>query len=263
MATSPARPPASATHRAAQTLRAEILAHEQGAFLGTEDELVARLGVSRPTLRQAARMLEHEQLILVKRGVAGGYFVRKPDVGAVTRAAAFYLQARRTSMRDLLLASAELVEAVMVRAALSPQAQARARLRGAVAAFSRSGGQRPDTELLAREVEFIEAVLELAANPPLELFTRVLYEVGLAERSTRVFRDRSDRVAAWAAARTRLGEAILAGDAELTSLLVRRDARQMLEWIANDLGEAPDAGLATLAREPLGGASGGGDSPAP
>ena len=262
MAKPPVRPIASATHRAAQALRADILAREQGAFLGTEDELVARLGVSRPTLRQAARLLEHEQLIRVKRGVGGGYYVRKPDVGAVTRAAAFYLQARKTSMRDVLLAAAQMAEAVMLRAALSRGEHARERLARAVAAFAEVGGSRPDADVLAHDVEFIEAVLELAGNPPLELFMRVLYEVGLSQRSTRVFRGRDDRVAAWAASRKRLGEAILAGDAEMTSLLVRREGTQMLDWIAKDLGEAPGAALANLAHEPFDRAHGDGQDPA-
>jgi len=50
----------SAAHRAAHALREDILAREDGELLGSEDELMERLGVSRPTLRQAARLLEHE-----------------------------------------------------------------------------------------------------------------------------------------------------------------------------------------------------------
>ena len=248
------RPVEGATHRAAHALRAEILDREQGDLLGTEDELVARLGVSRPTLRQVARMLEHEQLIRVKRGVGGGYYVRKPDSASVTRASAFYLQARKTSMRDLLLAAAPMTEAVMLRAAHSRDDAAFARLAHAVAAFGHERGARADAEVLAHDVEFIEAVLEAAANPPLELFMRVLYEVGLTQRSSRVFRERPERIAAWAQSRARLGEAILAGDAELTLLLVRREGRQMLDWIASDQGEPSGAALASLAREPFDGA---------
>lgn len=44
-----------------------------GAAPRSEDELLERYGVSRPTLRQAARILEHEQLIDVRRGVNGGF----------------------------------------------------------------------------------------------------------------------------------------------------------------------------------------------
>jgi DNA-binding FadR family transcriptional regulator len=226
----------SAAYRAARTLRAEILVREQGDSLGSEDELVARLGISRPTLRQAARLLEHEQLLRVRRGVGGGYSVRKPDIGSVTRAAAFFLQARRTTMRDVLTASEQLNEAVMMRAAQSRDAAARARLVRTLAEIETQRGERPDATLLAQDLEFIERVLELAANPPLELFVRTLYQFGITQTSTRVFRDRADRVA---------------GDTELTALLSRRRTRTMLDWIAEDRGDSPGAALESLAREPF------------
>ncbi len=241
----------SAAYRAARALRAEILTREQGAALGSEDELTARLGVSRPTLRQAARLLEHEQLLRVRRGVGGGYYVRKPDVGSVTRAAAFYLQARKTTMRDVMVASASLIEAVMVRAAQSSDTAARERLVHTLARIESQRGERPDAKLLAQDLEFIDCVLDLTTNPPLELFVRALYQFGLTQTSSRVFRDRPERIASWAAARARLGEAILAGDAELTALLSRRRTHVMLDWIASDRGDRPGAALESLAREPF------------
>ena len=246
----------SAAYRAARTLRAEILTLEQGDPLGSEDELVAKLGISRPTLRQAARLLEHEQLIRVKRGVGGGYSVRKPDIGSVAQAAAFYLQARKTTMRDVLVASEQLNEAVMLRAAQSRDPAARERLVHTLAQIETQRGQRPDAALLAQDLEFIERVLELAANPPLELFVRALYQFGISQTGTRVFRARADRIASWAAARARLGEAILASDPELTALLSRRRTRAMLDWIAEDRGEQPAAALESLAREPFDAGSG-------
>jgi DNA-binding FadR family transcriptional regulator len=243
----------TATGRAARQLRAQILRSEQGAHLGSEDGLMAQLGVSRPTLRQAARLLEHEQLLDVRRGVGGGYYVRKPDVDSVTRAAAFYLRARKTTLRDLLVAAGQMTEVVMLRAAQSRDSAARPRLVRAVADLQRPlVGPAKDADLLARDLELVEAVCELAANPPLELFIRTLYAVGLAETSTRIFREREDRVSAWAESRAQLGEAILAGDTELTLLLCRRSARQVLGWIASDLGEAPAEALASLARESFG-----------
>jgi DNA-binding FadR family transcriptional regulator len=119
----------SAAYRAARPLRSEVLTRAQGDPLGSEDELAARPAISRPTLRQAARLLEHEQLLRVRRGVGGGYYVRKPEIGAVARAAAFHLQARKTTMRDLLTASELLNQAMMVRAAQSRDAAALSRRR--------------------------------------------------------------------------------------------------------------------------------------
>jgi len=57
----------SAPHETATVLREEILAYEgeeEEWLLGSEDEVLGQLGVSRPTLRQASRILEQEQLLL-------------------------------------------------------------------------------------------------------------------------------------------------------------------------------------------------------
>src|SRR5262245_8952897 len=105
----------SAAHRAARVLREEILDRGDGEFLGGEEELMRRLGVSRPTLRQAARLLEQEKALLVRRGVKGGYYARRPDVGSLADAAAFYLRARGTKVWDCFAASEPLIEAAILR----------------------------------------------------------------------------------------------------------------------------------------------------
>ena len=56
-----AQPSRTAVQRTADALREEILQAGDGARLGSEDDLLTRLSVSRPTLRQTARLLEQEQ----------------------------------------------------------------------------------------------------------------------------------------------------------------------------------------------------------
>ena len=58
-----------------RTMREDLLEAAPGAFLGLEEEVLRRYDVSRPTLRQAARVLEYEQLLDVKPGKSvRGYF---------------------------------------------------------------------------------------------------------------------------------------------------------------------------------------------
>src|SRR5690554_8119325 len=82
----------SAARKAASVLRDHILAGHEGEYLGSESELLERLGISRPTFRQAARLLEHEQLLVIKRGVGGGFYSRRPSIHTVANSAALYLR---------------------------------------------------------------------------------------------------------------------------------------------------------------------------
>lgn len=92
----------SAAAVAAAKLREEILSGvEPGSFLGSEDDLLARLGVSRPTLRQAARILEHEDLLTVRRGKKGGLFARLPTSDTLAHIASVVLRAHGVTFEDI------------------------------------------------------------------------------------------------------------------------------------------------------------------
>ncbi len=77
---------------AAATLRKMALALEEGVFLGSEDDLVRQLGVARVTVRQAARLLEREGVLRVRRGIKGGYFAARPSVEMVESVFCSYLE---------------------------------------------------------------------------------------------------------------------------------------------------------------------------
>src|SRR3546814_14470549 len=87
----------SAALEAASILREEILRDikDDEWLLGSEDEVMRSLEVSRPTLRQALRLLEQEQLVSVRRGVGGGLFARRPTEEGVTHTASVRSEERR------------------------------------------------------------------------------------------------------------------------------------------------------------------------
>ena len=66
----------------AARLRRQIITGELkfGEHLGPENELLTRYGLSRPTLREAFRILETESLITIVRGANGGVVVNRPRV---------------------------------------------------------------------------------------------------------------------------------------------------------------------------------------
>jgi GntR family transcriptional repressor for pyruvate dehydrogenase complex len=86
-----------------ERLRRQIVRGEltEGEALPSEHELQARFGVSRPTLREAFRILESESLISVRRGAHGGALVRVPNTDVAARYTAFVLEHRGTTLADL------------------------------------------------------------------------------------------------------------------------------------------------------------------
>ncbi|MFD1812635.1 FadR/GntR family transcriptional regulator [Rhodococcus gannanensis] len=93
----------------ADSLRSRIVRGDipAGEMLPPEKQMVEDLGVSRPTLREAFRILESEGLITVLTGARGGPRVRLPDLGVAARHIGLYLQTQGTTLADLLEARAE------------------------------------------------------------------------------------------------------------------------------------------------------------
>ena len=92
------RPPlvksSSTADRVAIILREHILIMEEEAYMGSEADLAAEVGVSLPSLRQAARMLEYEELLTIKPGKGGGYFTRRPTMETAMKSASQFLSSK-------------------------------------------------------------------------------------------------------------------------------------------------------------------------
>ena len=98
----PVRIPKAAAVVAAR-LRRRIVSGdlEHGGSLPNESELMRHFEVSRPTVREALRILESESLIAVKRGANGGAKVQRPDVSVTARHAALWLRTQQTPLADV------------------------------------------------------------------------------------------------------------------------------------------------------------------
>jgi DNA-binding FadR family transcriptional regulator len=100
----------------ADQIRGQIVRGElkEGDTLPPEGQLMETLGVSRPTLREAYRILEAENLISVTRGSRSGAQVHRPREEVASRYAGYVLQSQGTTIADLY-ASQMALEPYVVR----------------------------------------------------------------------------------------------------------------------------------------------------
>ncbi|WP_045875486.1 GntR family transcriptional regulator [Pseudofrankia sp. DC12] len=162
----------------ADELRRLIVTGElaDGESLGHEPDLVERFGVSRPSLREALRILEAEGLITVRRGVLGGIVAHQPNGRMTARTAALLLQARNVPLADVYDARG-LIEPVAARLL----AQSRSR-RSAAAELRRLTAEQleviDDPDAFGRANSAFHAQLvELAGNQTLSIVAEMLSEI--------------------------------------------------------------------------------------
>lgn len=91
------------SHLVAEDLRARIAKGElaTGDSLPSESQLLTQFGISRPTLREALRVLESDNLIRLGRGARSGATVLGPSVEAAARHSAMYLASHGTTLAEI------------------------------------------------------------------------------------------------------------------------------------------------------------------
>ena len=96
----------SVAEMVADAIRARIVAGTlpDGSMLPKQDQLISEFQVSRPSFREALRILESEGLISVRRGNVGGAQVHAPTPENAARTLGLVLQARDVALDDLAAA---------------------------------------------------------------------------------------------------------------------------------------------------------------
>src|SRR3954470_12553997 len=96
----------SVAEMVADVIRARIVAGTlpDGSMLPKQDQLISEFQVSRPSFREALRILESEGLLSVRRGNVGGAQVHAPTPDNAARTLGLVLQARNVALDDLAAA---------------------------------------------------------------------------------------------------------------------------------------------------------------
>ncbi|MEV1025172.1 FadR/GntR family transcriptional regulator [Streptomyces sp. NPDC050264] len=179
----------------AEQLRRRIVQGQlkPGETLPPETQLMEQFGVSRPTLREAFRILEAETLISVRRGSRGGAQVMAPEVSVAARYVGLLLQFQGTTVDDVY-------EARMVAEPVCARLLAKRRTKQDLADLTavvdelKAAIEAPD-EVVAPTVEwsgltyrFHELVMQRSGNKTLALQGAVLQDIVATHTEVRVTR---------------------------------------------------------------------------
>src|SRR6266508_528503 len=160
----------------ANDLRRKIIRGQipAGDSLPSEPTMLEIYSVSRPTLREALRILESEGLVSVKRGAQGGR-VHVPDVAVAARHVALQLQVRGTTMEDLF-AARRVIEPGAVRILAEGKSKAVVKALRQQLAEELSLLDQPNAYASAA-TQFHELLVSLAGNNTLTIFSELVVEI--------------------------------------------------------------------------------------
>jgi len=174
----------------AERIRGQIIRGtlQAGESLEPETALMKRFGVSRPTLREAFRVLEAERLISVRRGARGGARVQVPDGEVAARYAGLVLQYRDVALKDVYQARVyvEAPAAAIVAKRHTKHDLKRLRLEIDKEYQGLAGEQ---SAAAALQTEFHQLLIELTGNKTLTLISGMLHRIIAAANQNVVARE--------------------------------------------------------------------------
>lgn len=208
----------------AEQMRTLVLAHEPDTQIGSLRELAQQFGVGIVTVQQAARVLEHEGLLEVRRGPGGGYYGTRPDAAALERAIATYLRVRGSSDYEALEMMTLLDTELLPAAAQSTDDALHDALRQHAGSIDRctTGDER-----IAFEDELHRLLFQMVRRPLIEMLAQVSMRYYRSHPIPQIF-DGDAGIAAWRQWRHDVVDAILARDPELTRFQAYRHRRRLL-----------------------------------
>jgi GntR family transcriptional regulator, transcriptional repressor for pyruvate dehydrogenase complex len=212
--------------RVARDLAALSLGYEDGAYLGAEDDLLVQLGVSRPTLRQAAKIAESERMISVRRGTRGGFYATRPDVNDSIRALNRYLRMSGVTIRELTVINPVSEEAARLAADCEDETL-RVQMTEMLSAVADLHGPRAFMDF---DTRFLRLIAQMSGNPVVEVLIAMSYSFGMEEQGIHLYATPMEQRAACQFFRT-IGEAIMNRDGELARFMMRRRMKAIRGWI--------------------------------
>jgi len=216
----------------ADKMRDLILARAPDALIGSLPELAQLLGVGIATVQQAARVLEHEGLLDVRRGPGGGYFGRRPDAVVLERSLATYLRVRRADDYEALEMMTLLDCELMPAAADCTELRLHDGLRTLKERVDQCLGVE---ERVAFEDDLHSILFKMVDRPLIELLAQVSMRFYRSRPIPQIF-EGEEGIRAWRQWRHQIIDAILAQDPERARFEAERHRRSLLRRLKRERG---------------------------
>lgn len=219
--------------RVATVLRRMFIRGEiaEGTMLPPESELMERFGVSRPTLREAFRVLESESLIEVQRGVRGGARVTRPRRETLARYAGLILEYEGVTVKDVFDARVALETPMILQLAKDRDPAVIAELEEMV---ERDAQLIKGADASDQLTDFHAAIARLSGNKTLQIVSAMLHHIiEKANRSLQPTVGTRAEQAVRRSAKTHrmIVDLIKAGEAEKAGELWSRHLRKAEEFV--------------------------------
>ena len=208
----------------AAKLRDIMLARTPGTQIGSLRDVAALLGVGIVTVQQAARILEHEGLLVVRRGQGGGYYAARPDGAALERTMATWLRVHGSGNYEAL-EMITLLEVELVSGAAGCQDKTLHQHMRRLA--DKIEGSNTTETRVTFELELHDILFRMVERPLVELLSRVTMRHYLTQPPPALFPG-ADGVLAWKTGRRRTLQAILQRDEALARFEATRHRDEML-----------------------------------
>jgi DNA-binding FadR family transcriptional regulator len=215
----------------AERMRERIFARGEGEQIGSLPDLARDFGVGIVTVQQAARILEHEGLLEVRRGPGGGYYGRRPDAASLERSLAAYMRTEPASWKEALDMTSLLFNELCAAAADCSDRALQDDLRGMAQKLTLIEGDGDVAEL---ELEFQDILFRMVNRPLFELLTRVTLRFAQTRPDGPAVRGAFEP-GEWKSGRRRIIDAILRQDRELARFEADRSNRRiLLAWMGQE-----------------------------
>lgn len=211
---------------AVEKLRDMIVAQPPEAQIGSLPDLAKQLGVGIVTVQQAARVLEHEGFLEVRRGPGGGYYGTRPGAEGLSRAISGFLALHHSAYPEAIDIITLLDCELMAAAAAAHEGTEE--LRRKLATLLKSVEDRNSArERGAFDQSMLDILYLMVDRPLMELLSRMAVH-HYAEYPRGPLYGGADGKQRWKQERRGIISAILDGDPERARFEAQRRRREIM-----------------------------------